>query len=398
VTTFRIGLLLLVCVACSLAQDSPKEYADKAAEFAQRGDLKNAESELRKAVELSPDDPNLLTSLGGVLGMQGQLEQANVYLAQAVKLRPDEPVLRRNLAANEWQLGRFQRAQQDLQLLLHANPGDKAATFLLGMVSENEKNYTRSIALLESIPDVTERQPEAFVALASSYYHTGQRESGRSALQKLMNRSVSPQVLWMAGRVAMDARDYTLALKTLSQAARAMPDSYQVFIIMAEAQIKLRYFSQAVISAQKAVELHPSAETRRELAAAQWRAGNKTQARSEFESIRHEFPRDAGTSELYGTLLLEDGSSEDKSRAVGLLKQAIALDSSSVEARYQVANVEMADGQFQQALQDLERAIQLDPDDSRMHFALSRVYRRLGRNSDADRELELYQKLKAGQS
>jgi hypothetical protein len=26
------------------------------------------------------------------------------------------------------------------------------------------------------------------------------------------------------------------------------------------------------------------------------------------------------------------------------------------------------------------------------------VYRRLGRNSDADRELELYQKLKAGQS
>jgi tetratricopeptide (TPR) repeat protein len=202
----------------------------------------------------------------------------------------------------------------------------------------------------------------------------------------------------MAGRVAMDARDYTLALKTLSQAARAMPDSYQVFIIMAEAQMKLRYFSQAVISAQKALELHPSAETRRELAAAQWRAGNKTQALSEFESIRHEFPRDAGTCELYGTLLLEDGSPEDKSRAVGLLKRAIALDSSSVEARYQVANVELADGHFEQALQDLERAIKLDPDDSRMHFALSRVYRRLDRNSEADRELEKYQNLKASQN
>ncbi len=110
--------------------------------------------ELRKAVQLSPNDPALLTSLGGVLGMRGNLKQANLYLAQAVKLKPQDPLLLRNLAANEWQLGRFHEAHIHLESVLRSNGGDKAAIFLLGMVTENEKDYARSIALLESVPEV----------------------------------------------------------------------------------------------------------------------------------------------------------------------------------------------------------------------------------------------------
>jgi tetratricopeptide (TPR) repeat protein len=394
----RPCLLFVACAAFSLAEDSAKNHADKAAEFVQHGDLKSAESELRKAVDLSPANPTLLTSLGGVLGMEGQFKQANVFLAQAVKLQPDEPMLRRNLAANEWQLGRFQEARRDLELLLRADPNDKGATFLLGMVSENEKNYRRSIALLESIPDVAEHQPEASVALASSYYHTNQNQKARAALKNVLNRPANPQVLMMAGRVAIDAHDYPLALTILTEAAGAMPDSYQVSLLKSQAEMKLRYFSQAVTSAQRATELHPSVDTKRELAFAEWHAGDRDHALSGFEELMRQFPRDAETYETYGSLLLEGGAAQDKARAIELLKRAIALDGSSVEALYQLGNIELADGQLEAARKNLERAVQVNPDDSRPHFALSRVYRRLGRNSDADRELESYQKLKARQS
>ena len=37
-------------------------------------DCRSAESELRKAVAISPDDPVLLTSLGGILGIEGDLQ------------------------------------------------------------------------------------------------------------------------------------------------------------------------------------------------------------------------------------------------------------------------------------------------------------------------------------
>jgi tetratricopeptide (TPR) repeat protein len=394
---FRIVLRLASLVPL-LAQDSSQNHADKAAEFAQRGDLKDAETELRKAVELSPNDPDLLTSLGGVLGMQGQLAKANAYLARAVKLKPDEPVLRRNLAANEWQLGRFQEAQHNLEILLHANPDDKGANFLLGMVSENEKNYTRCIALLESIPEVCERQPEAYVALASSYYHTAQREKAQSALKKLLGRSVKPEVLLNAGHVAMDAHDYILARRIVSETATDSDESYQLLLTKASAEIKLAYFAQAVASSQRAVELHPSLQTRLELAFAQWHAGDKDHAVSGFEELMRQFPRDAATYETYGGLLLQSGSPQDKSRAIELLKRAVALNNSSFEALYQLGNVDLADGQVDAARKNLERAVQVNPDDSRPHFALSRVYRRLGRNSDADRELESYQKLKSSQN
>jgi Flp pilus assembly protein TadD len=118
---------------------------------------------------------------------------------------------------------------------------------------------------------------------------------------------------------------------------------------------------------------------------------------ADFEQTMRQFPRDSRTRVEFGTLLLEDGSPETRGRAVELLKQAIVTDDSSVEARYQLANIELADGKLQPALEFLQRAIKLEPNDSRLHFAISRVYRRLGRNSDAEKEMASYQELKAAE-
>lgn len=450
-----------------LAQDATAagQHAERASEFVQRGDLKDAETELRKAVELSPDDPALLTSLGGVLGMEGDLKQANLYLAKAVKLRPEDPLLRRNLAANEWQLGRLREAHEHLDRLVRAKPRDKAAIFLLGMVCENEKDYARSIALLESVLEVVERQPEALVALASSYYHVGRRSEAESQLNKIQSGGVRPQVAFMAGRVAMEAHEYALAesffstvqstyfdpaavslqlalaqyrqgrtgdsektlmeaiqakhvnreaylllcklradrgayaqaLQSATEAARAFPNSGEVLSTKGAMEMKLQYFSAAVNSLRRAAALHPSAETKRELALAEWRAGSRRQAASAFEDTIRQFPRDAELFQVYGTLLLEDGAPEGRRHAIELLKRATAIDKFAVEALYNLGNLALTDGQLQPASEYLERAIQADPGQSRLHFALSRTYRRLGRASEADSEMQKYQKLTAAE-
>jgi tetratricopeptide (TPR) repeat protein len=460
-------LFALTSAARLLGQgaSAAQDHAEKAVQFVQRGDLKSAESELRIAVEMSPNDAALLTSLGGVLGMEGNPRQANAYLTRAVQVNPEDPASRRNLAANEWQLGRLKDAHENLDRLLHLNPQDKIAIFLLGMVSEREQNYARSITLLESIPEIAERQPEALVALASSYYHANRAEEGRSLLQKLRSLPAKPDVMFMGGRVAIEARDYALAealfstirstypdaaavesqlafaqyrqghadasertlaeaiaarhadkpaylllckvladrgaydqaLRVAIEAVQALPDSDEALSTEASFEMKLRYFSQAVTSSQRAARLRPCAETKRELATAEWRAGARQQAITEFEQTIRQFPGDAQARVEYGTLLLEDGSPETKGRAIELLKQAIAADDSLVEARYQLANIELADGKLQPALQYLESAIKLEPNDSRLHFAISRVYRRLGRNSDADQEMVSYQKLKTAE-
>ena len=449
-----------------LAQGSgaAQEHADKALEFAHRGDLKSAESELRKAVELSPRDADLLTSLGGILGMEGNLREANTYLARAVQANPQDAAARRNLAANEWQLGRLKEAHANLDLLLRANPRDKLAIYLLGMVAEKEKAYARSIKLLESVPDVTAQQPESCVALASGYYHTGRAENARAALQHLLSAPSNPHTAFLGGRVAEDAQDYPMAeslfrsvratypdhaavefeialveyraghetesektlleagnanqltkegyvllctmltegsdLRALQAATRgvnAFPDFTELLDVKGSIELRLRYYNDAAASYGKSAALKETAGAMRGLGVAQWKTGFHERAAKTFERAMRQFPRDAQSYEAYGTLLLEDGAPENKPRAIDLLHRALALNDSAVEARYQLANVELESGNAQQALEYLEKAVQLAPKDSRVHFALSRAYRRLNRGADAGKETEIYQKLKAAE-
>lgn len=440
-----------------------QQHAESAFSLAQRGDLKGAEAELRSAIALAPNDSELLTSLGGILGMEGELRYAHTYLAKAVRINPSDPASRRNLAANEWQLGDLKNAQANLEHLLRSDPHDKVAIFLLGMVSEREKNYARSIRLLESIPDVVARQPEASVALASAYFHSARPGEAQAALKALPARGAKPQVLFMAGRVAIDAHEYALAESLLSgirstypdqaavdsqialaqyrqghaaeseqtllnviqsrhanqedylllcklladhgaydralQAAKGalqdFPGSYQMLSAKAAIEMKLQFFSDAAASYEKAAAMHPSAEATRDLALAKWRSGDRKQAAALFEQGIRQFPRDAETCQQYGTLLLEDASPENKVRAEELLKRAVSLNDAAVEAHYQLANIDLENGKPDAAAEHLVKAIRSVANDSRFHFALSRAYRRMGRDADAGKEMQIYQKLKA---
>jgi Tfp pilus assembly protein PilF len=49
---------------------------------------------------------------------------------------------------------------------------------------------------------------------------------------------------------------------------------------------------------------------------------------------------------------------------------------------------------LKEAEEDFLRALSFDPDRSKTHFALSRVYRRSGRAEQAAKEFALYEKLK----
>jgi len=397
--------------------------------------------------------------------MEGNLQEANTYLARAVKLNPQDAASRRNLAANEWQLGRLKEAHENLDLLLRANPQDKLATYLMGMVSDREKAYARSVKLLESVPDVMAQQRDGWAALADAYYHTGRTENARAALQHLLSPAPNPKAAFLGGKIAAEAQDYSTAealfrsirstypdrgaleleialaqyqaghepesektllnavnanqatseayvllctmvsergsnidaLAVANRGAQTFPDSSEVFFVKGSIELKLQYFNDAVASYEKVIKLKDSSGARRGLATALWQAGLRERAASAFEQAMRQFPQDSRTYQVYATLLLDEGLPESKVRAVDLLKHALELNDSAVEPRLQLANLELENGNPEQARAYLERAIQVAPKDSRLHFALSRAYRRLNREADANKEMEIYQKLKAAE-
>lgn len=205
-----ISLFPLLAVYFGLALTAPSQetpaaqtHAEGGLQLAQAGDLASAEAELRRAVELAPNDPAYLAGLGTVLAMEKKLEESTPFLKKALELGPPDRDVRRNLAANLWQLGRLQEAKQNLQMILRATPEDTGAVLLLRMVSENLKQYATAAKLLGSVPTLGRQRPESIAALARSYYRTGQPVKAREKVQDLLDRSGDSKAVFLCARRAV---------------------------------------------------------------------------------------------------------------------------------------------------------------------------------------------------
>ena len=91
----------------------------------------------------------------------------------------------------------------------------------------------------------------------------------------------------------------------------------------------------------------------------------------------------------------ESGDSSTESRAILLLKTAIALDGLLADSYYELGNLALNKDNPREALGYIETAAKLEPDSSKVHYALARAYRRLGRNDEYAREIRAFQSLKA---
>jgi cytochrome c-type biogenesis protein CcmH/NrfG len=137
------------------------------------------------------------------------------------------------------------------------------------------------------------------------------------------------------------------------------------------------------------------------LGRAQVSAGLIPDATSTFTSAIERFPNEARLKVFYAEMLRNHADPTDRIagiRAEQLLKQAIANDATNPEAFFELGKIELDDGRLAYASQHLERAAKLLPESGEVHFVLSRVYRRLNRTADAQRELETYQRLKEGRA
>jgi len=476
------------------------QYAEQGLRLAQSGDLIKAEAYLRRALELAPENSAYLADLGGILGLEQKLEESTVYLSKALHLDPHNSEARRNLAASQWELGRLEEAKSNLEIVLKEKPGDLPATLILGMVCESLKDYTQAAKLLTSVPGLVASRPESIVALARSYYNTGQKEKAQGTLHSLLATATRPgwyAGIFSGGIAAANARDYATAevlfssirtvypdqavlsynlalaqyssgdyrasqrtlleavdaghqtseilnllawcyqkqnepreavkaferaidhdptaesnrldlvtalfddglsqeaLAAAKQTTHTLPGSSAAFRLQGLIELRLGHFTEAIASYGRAVELKSSdPEAVLGLAVAQSSAGFTAQAAATYEQALRRFPSDTRFYVRYAALLLTPSASNaeaSESQAETLLRHAIALHASVFEAHYQLGNLALRKGNAREALEEFTTAARLRPDNPKVHFALQRTYRRLGRTEDARRELALYQ-------
>jgi len=187
-------------------------------------------------------------------------------------------------------------------------------------------------------------------------------------------------------------------LETAKRASAALPGCLRIFLLKGSIELKVGQFTDAIASYAHAVELDPaSADALLGLTEAEDAAGMIQDATARYEAGMTRFPKDVRFKLQFALMLLkeaETGNSVAQTRAEQLLKSAVAQNHSLPEAHYQLGDLALKSGRPVEAVQELKQAAQLDPKSAKTCYALARAYRRLGRNEDAAREMDRYQKLK----
>jgi tetratricopeptide (TPR) repeat protein len=220
-------------------------HADRGMQLAQAGNFAAAEGELRQAVELAPAEPSFLAGLGTVLAMEQKLDESTRIFQRALKLDPADMTVRRYLAANLWQLHRYPEAKQNLELVLKQKPGDEQTLLLLGMVSENMKDYATAAKTLASVPALVRQRPESIAALARSYYHVGEKEKAQGTLAELQTHPAGVQGVLLGAQIADEMQDYDTAEKMLVSIQPTFPDRAALGYKLALVQYHAKRFAES---------------------------------------------------------------------------------------------------------------------------------------------------------
>ena len=88
----------------------------------QSQNLKTAMDYIRKAVKLKPDDGYYVDSLGWAYYRLGNIPSAVEQLERAVELKPDDPVINDHLGDAYWRIGRTLEAKYQWQQVLSLKP------------------------------------------------------------------------------------------------------------------------------------------------------------------------------------------------------------------------------------------------------------------------------------
>ena len=148
--------------------------------------LREAETYLKRALEIHPNYKNVYLQLGNVHNYLREYEEAITYYQQALTLDPDYADAQNNLAITYRQAGEYYgkvkgdlpRSLDYLQRALELQPNDYQTVFMLGTANGIAGNNQLAVEYFARAVRLEPDNPDALFNLGSAYYNTGQDDKG----------------------------------------------------------------------------------------------------------------------------------------------------------------------------------------------------------------------------
>jgi len=375
----------------------------------QRGAFEEAERAIRSFVELS-DSLSAFLLLSQLFHQQGELERVAEVFAEAVARFPDSAMVRMHLAESLIDIGRLDRAREQLSEFRKLSPddphvdylrarlefaGDKpaeAAGHLLTLVSRLDRAYTQYWLgrALEDSGDPVGAERRYGLALLRDPRHTAavialmrlaERRGdwgavGRYALQLLQRAPAMPE----GYATAISALARTGALEQAETLARSFRERFEdrarpaaLLALVLRGQGRLDQAEEVLDQAERALGRHPELDAERAMVLAT--RGQLGRGIELLRRVVEQEPQEARHHALLAALLFSSGDGDAGSRAVDRALELAPEDPGPLELR---ARYLVAVGEFERARADCERYLAARPRDAEVQFMLGALLAEAG--------------------
>jgi tetratricopeptide (TPR) repeat protein len=292
---------------------------------------------------------------------RGQYGMALSHFQDAEKWDDTTPGLMRNIGLAALKLGNNEEAARAFRVAVDKDPNDASARAMLAISLYSSQKYAEAAKAFAQVGDAVYRDPRMTYAYAFSLARVNDPQKTVEVLNKLTAQPL-PKEMWMtAGDVYTRVDDYEDALRCFRKAIELDPNMDRAHHFAGVALIRLGRPSEAIPELQAELKLSPNdPDTQYNLAYAMLETSQKDQAMAILESLTMAHPDHA-------------------------------------QAQYELGKELLNSGDKNEAIQHLEAAARLEPNTDYVHYQLQAAYRKAGRTSDADKEMQVYREIKAQQ-
>jgi len=353
-------------LAVRLKPDSPEARTSLAATLNHDGKSTQAGEQFRKAQALAPEAFDTNHNLGEFYVQSGKLADARPFLERAQRINPSSYDNGYDLAMADYLIGQLAEARQVVESLLR-NKNTGELHNLLGQIEEKDGKFVAAVSEFETAAHMDPSEDNLFAWGSELLLHRTYEPAidvFQTATQRYPN---SPRLMIGLG-MALDLRGkYDEAVKALLTAADLDPSDARCYVFLSKAYDSSPNQAEDVIQRfRRYAELQPnSALAQYYYALSLWKGKRVGDAGLDLHEVE------------------------------SLLQKSIALDEKLPDVHVQLGNLYADQHEYAKSIPEYLRALELNPNLSDAHYRLGTDYVHAGQKDQAQREFDVYQKLRA---
>lgn len=357
----RHVLVILSLISAAIAQSQPASEAllRRAIDLHQAGDIPAAIDAYRAYLKQEPKNVMARSNLGAALSKSGQYEQAITEYRQALELEPHNLPIRVNLALAYYKTSQLPAAAEELARAIQQQPSNRQAVLLLADCELRLGENKKVIDLLSPLEKDSPNDKALIYLLGTALIRDNQPARGQMLVDRILREGESAEAHLLLGTTKMNAMEFAEALVDLKKAVELNPKLPDVY----------SYYGLALLT-----------------------TGDMAAAAHAFRKELESNPNDFVSNLQLGVIFKQD-QRYDEARVS--FERALRVRPGDPGVRYQMATLDLINGNLDQACAKLEQLIKETPEFVEAHVSLATVYYRLKRKEDGDRERATVLKLNA---